>query len=139
MVVEVDPRVLIESEEHQAGLIREFRLIAIGHASSEDGSQIPRRLADLIVEVLADYKGVQEQNLDAAHAALERGDRLVRLEMLLPTAAMLAIERIHDALEKADQFCRRGDGLLTMPASDEVRAARRWFVEEARRQLPDTV
>ena len=135
VVIEIDPEVLIESEEHQAGLIREFRLITIGHLSPEDESRVPRRLADLIVEILADYQGVQEQNLQAARAAVERGDRVVRLEMRLPAEVVPAIEKIRDALEEADEYCRSGEGLLTTPASPAVRDARRWFVDEVRRQV----
>ena len=136
VTIVIDPQLVIESEEHQAGLIREFRLIEIGHDSTGDRSVLPRRLAELIVEMLADYQGVQEENLDAAHAALERGDAVVRLEMMLPSAVLPAVERICDALEEADEFCRGNNGLLTTPATEEIRAARRWFVDEIRRQLP---
>jgi hypothetical protein len=130
VVIEIDPDLLVRSEEHQADLIREFRLISFGESGG-----LPRRLADLVVEILRDYQGVQDDNLAKAHEALRRGDPLVRLEMDLPYEVIEAVERINAALEEADAYCRRGEGLLTMAAPDDIRDARRWFVAEIARQV----
>ncbi|HEX7166868.1 MAG TPA: hypothetical protein VF230_07795 [Acidimicrobiales bacterium] len=140
VVIEMDPRTLVASEEHQADLIREFQLIALS-TSRAPGEQppLPGRLADLVVEVLRDYQGVQEENLAKAHAAIERGETVVRLEMLLPAAVVGAVEKILGALEEADAFCRDGVALLTLATPPDVAAARRWFVAEIRRQIERAV
>ncbi len=139
--LEVDPAILVASEEHQADLIREFQLISLGalptaaNAAADHGPPLPKRLADLIVELLSDYRGTQEENLTRAHAALEQGDPSVRLEMDLPEATIGAIEGILGALEEADAFCRRGDGLLTLATPTEIAEARRGFFIEVSRQI----
>ena len=138
VVIELDPHVLIASEEHQADLIREFQLISL-HRDSSEGPPLPRRLADLIVELLRDYQGTQEGNLAAAHEAVARGDATVRLEMDLPVEVVGAVERIRDALEEADAYCRRGDGLLTLASPPGIAETRRWFVAELSRQIEASV
>jgi hypothetical protein len=131
VVIEVDAAQLIASEEHQADLIREFQLISFGPESPA----LPGRLAELIVETLRDYQGTQEGNLAAAHAALARGDQMVRLEMDLPVEVCGAVQSILGALEEADAYCQRGDGLLTLATPPDIAALRRWFVDELIRQV----
>jgi hypothetical protein len=131
VVIDIDPNLVVRSEEHQADLIREFKLMSIGDASPG----APGRLADLVVEVLRDYQGVQEGNLALAYEAIARGDEVVRLEMDLPFEVIDAVERINGALEEADAFCRRGEGLLTLAAPDDILETRRWFVAEIGRQV----
>ena len=135
VVMDVDPELLISSEEHQADLIREFQLISFGPESPS----LPGRLAELIVETLRDYQGAQEANLAAAHEAVARGDRSVHLEMELPAEVVLAVQSILSALEEADAYCHRGDGLLTLATPPEIAALRRWFVEDVARQVEASV
>ncbi len=136
VLIDVDPRILVTSEEHQADLIREFQLISLGPVPGDAGGEpLPKRLADLIVEMLAGYQGTQEGNLASAHAALDRGDELVHLEMLLPVEAIGVVEAILGALEEADAYCREGDGLLTLATPPELAQVRRWFAEEVVRQI----
>ena len=138
--LDVEAEVLIASEEHQADLIREFQLISMGAEPGRDGGvPLPRRLADLIVELLRDYTGAQEENLTAAHAAVAQGERTVHLVMDLPVAAVDAIHGILGALEEADDYCRRGEGLLTLATPPRIAEVRRWFVEEVTRQIEASV
>ena len=134
VVLDVDAELLVASEEHQADLIREFQLISF----QPDSPTLPGRLAELIVETLRDYQGTQEDNLAAAHAALADGERTVHLEMELPAEVVPAVRRVLAALEEADAFCQRGDGLLTPASPPEIAAVRRWFVDELARQIDES-
>lgn len=136
VVIDLDPAMLIRSGAHHADLIREFQLIAMG--AELDGAEhkpLPGRLADLINEMLRDYRGVQSANLAQAQEARERGEQQITLVMDLPEAAIDAVQHICGALEEADAYCREGDSLLTLSAPPEVVALRRWFADEIGRQI----
>jgi hypothetical protein len=133
VTIELDAAMLVASEQHQADLIREFQLISLG--ADAGARPLPGRLADLIVETLADYTPVQNANLDAAVAALQRGERRVRLEMDLPAEVVPAVHKILGALEEADTYCRDSGALLTLATPPEIAELRRWFVQEIERQI----
>jgi hypothetical protein len=134
VVMDLDAETVVASEQHQADLIREFQLISHAASDGEPAAELPGRLADLILETLADYTPVQNENLERSHAALARGDKDVHLEMDLPAEAIPAIEKILGALEEADAYCREG-ALLTLATPPHIADVRRWVVEEVTRQI----
>ncbi|MDX6285768.1 MAG: hypothetical protein QOG53_1253 [Frankiales bacterium] len=126
--------VLTRANEHQAELIREFTLLAMGAVTEQSGSQVPPGLDALIHELEArdpDAETVARQQQDAAVA---RGASSVTLTMQVPPSAAKAALRLRDALKRADEFCRSGE-LLTLAPRHDIIALREWYLEEFDRQI----
>ena len=119
----------LRASEHSQGLQREFQLVLIG--SAEHALDAPRRLLDLIGQVNSQYGNLSGPQNDAIEAAAARNDETIdRLEWQVPVGVADACIRLNHALDEADDFCRRGDGLLTLATPDEAVAYRRWFLGE---------
>ncbi len=119
------------SQEHREGLIREFVLMTLDDA---DATGVPARLVALSEELADRFAGetaLLEAQVDEAE---QRGEATVDLSMELPPEALDVLDRVVELLEEADRYCAEG-ALLTLAASDQVRAFRRWFVVEIRAQL----
>jgi hypothetical protein len=114
--------------EHQAELQREFQLILIG--SQEHDVDVPKRLFDLIEIVNAQFEAfstAQNQRLDEA---VERGEDTIDLEYQLPEAVKPACISLNRMLDECDDYCRRGESLLTLATPPKALAYRRWFLGE---------
>lgn len=117
--------------EHHAELIREFQLLALDTQSDRD---VPRRLVDLMAELTTAYAGASATPDAEREAALARGDETADLTYHVPESAGEACRRLDRMLDEADAFCRT-DQLLTLAASDEAAAFRRWYLSEFAAQL----
>lgn len=120
------------SDEHAQGLQREFDLI---RRREPDPDEVPSRMLTLIDQLNADFGGL---NLDAdasLHAAMERQDEAIDLTYQVPLEATDACLQLGALLDEADEYCRRGGGLLTLATPPEALAYRRWFLGEFVRQL----
>jgi hypothetical protein len=120
-------------DEHFEGLLREFALIA---GSGEADHHVPVRLLTLVDTALAAFDGLNDeaaQRVDRAVAAGEQ--RLADHVVQLPPAAAPVAQALADLLEEADDYCRQGQHLLTVPAQPDVVAFRRWYAEQLQTQL----
>lgn len=122
----------LASLQHLEDLTHELRVIASGARSGV--VEIPVDLASTINDILARYETPQQetwrQTLDAERSGCDRVDLRIRL----PPEAVDDLWRILELLENADEFARAGV-LMTMPATEEIVALRRWNCAEAERQL----
>ncbi len=119
------------SREHQDGLTREFVLMTLEDA---DVSAVPARLVELSEDMAGRFAG-ETAFLDAqVDEAEQRGDASVDLSMELPPEASDVIAEVVLLLEEADRYCADG-ALLTLAASEEVRAFRHWWSTEITAQL----
>jgi len=115
------------TQEHVDGLLREFALIA---QDGEARAATPKRLLDLVKEVNATYGGFSAEPRQAMEAALDRDESEIDLTYRLPPAAGDAAQRLGDMLDEADDYCRRGDHLLSLATPPEELRFRKWFIGE---------
>lgn len=120
-----------ESQEHRAGLTREFLLMTI-HDGASHG--VPARLVAISEEVAVRFAGESATTLAQVSDAEVRGDATVDLVLELTAADAGPLEAIVDLLEEADRYCGQG-AMLTMAATAEIQAFRRWCVDEVTAQL----
>lgn len=69
-----------------------------------------------------------------ARQALNGPAARVDIELRVPVSAAAASRRLLELLEEADDLCATGE-LLTLPATSEVKALRRWVSAELWSQL----
>jgi hypothetical protein len=125
-----------QTQEHSDELIREFMLIATGERPDDDSSHdIPKQLLTVIDEVTKRYAGFGEDNEAKLARAAEEGVASIDLVYDLPTDVADDVRRLGAMLDQADEFCRRGQHLLTLATpSDQVRF-RHWFLDEMVNQV----
>jgi hypothetical protein len=115
------------TQEHVDGLLREFALIA---QDDEARATTPGRLLDLVRQLTAGYGGFSAEQRRAMEAAAERGESEIDLTYHLPSGAAAAAQQLGDMLDEADEYCRRGDHLLTLATPPEELRFRKWFISE---------
>ncbi|HVL05806.1 MAG TPA: hypothetical protein VM388_07450 [Acidimicrobiales bacterium] len=120
------------TQEHVDGLLREFALIA---QDEEAKLATPGRLLGLVQQLTAGFGGFSEAQRAAMEEALQRGEAEIDLTYQVPPAAAGAARQLGDMLDEADEYCRRGDHLLTLAAGPEELRFRRWFIGEFVDQL----
>jgi hypothetical protein len=120
------------TQEHVDGLLREFALIV---QDAEAKAATPGRLLSLVQEVTAGYGRFSESQRIAMEAALERGQRSIDLSYQVPAGAAPAARALGDMLDEADDYCRRGDHLLTLATPPEELRFRHWFIDEFVEQI----
>jgi len=125
------------AEEHHEELMREFALLLLDRPAP---GSVPQRLVRLVEEVRDRYAASAEAPEAVREAALQRGDTHVDLVYEIPAAAGPQVARLLALLEEADEYCRRGEHLLTLATPPGTAAFRRWylgeFVRQARGEAP---
>ena len=110
------------------GLRREFVLIALGGPDAHD---VPSRLLRLVETLTTEFAGVDERADRERDDAIERGESVLdELVYRVPTALAPACQSLSEMLDEADEFCRKGDLLLSLASSPESVAFRRWILGE---------
>lgn len=122
------------STEHLDELRREFRLLEVQQADGE-AHDVPTRLLRLIARLEDRWSGMVDDPAADLDDALDRGAATVDLTYRVPAGAKRAAEELDALLDEADVFCRSGDTLLTLQASSQVLAYRKWFLHEFSRQI----
>jgi hypothetical protein len=120
------------TQEHVDGLLREFALIA---QDDEVRAATPGRLLDLVQHLTAGFGAFSESQRIEMEEALARGESEIDLTYQVPVAAAGAAQQLGDMLDEADDYCRRGDHLLTLATPEEELRFRRWFISEFVDQL----
>jgi hypothetical protein len=120
------------SQEHHEELMREFQLLALDAGSAQS---VPQRLILLIDELIANYSGFTDSTNAERDAAADRGDESVDLAYVVPHSVAEACVRLDAMLVEADDFCRRGERLLTLAAPPDAAALRHWQLAEFPSQL----
>ena len=120
------------TQEHVDGLLREFALIA---QDEEAKHATPGRLLALVQHLTAGFGAFSESQRIQMEEALARGDTEIDLTYQVPPAAAAAAQQLGDMLDEADEYCRRGDHLLTLATPEEELRFRHWFISEFVDQL----
>ena len=130
LLLDLPVKVHVVAAAHQEALQREIDIISI-----DDQSAAPARLLVLIDEVQERFGGLSEHPAAELQAAIDRGAATVDLTYVVPPDAAEAAERLLQVLDEVDEYCRRGEHLLTLASPPEVVAYRRWFLGEFAAQL----
>jgi len=125
----------MKSQEHSDELQREFVLIATQAARGESGHDVPHRLTALIDEVTAQYGGFSAENERRFAEAAAAGEEWIDLDYELPRDVSAAVKHLGELLDEADEYCRRGQHLLTLATPPDQVRFRRWFLDEFTRQI----
>jgi anti-sigma regulatory factor (Ser/Thr protein kinase) len=123
----------LELAAHNDALFRELELIGF-QLEAGGADRVASPLAELVDRLYRRFRGQRDSYRDAVAAAQARGRRTVDLETTASPAGAAAARGYLELLERADELCRSGL-LLTPEPSAEVKALRRWFVEEMVAQL----
>jgi hypothetical protein len=131
-LIEFPMPLFLRSREHSDGLLREFRLISLSDPHNID---VPHRLielADQLGQIYGSFGAPAERTLAEAEASEAAS---VDLVYRIPAHVGTAAARLGELMDEADRFCAAGRHLLTLVAPPELRAFRRWFLEEFTRQV----
>jgi hypothetical protein len=120
------------TQEHVDGLLREFALIA---QDDEAKLSTPGRLLALVQHLSAGFGSFSQSQRIEMEEALERGDTEIDVTYRVPPAAAGAAQQLGDMLDEADEYCRRGDHLLTLATPEEELRFRHWYIREFVDQL----
>jgi hypothetical protein len=124
-----------QSQEHIDELVREFMLISGDVQGDSDHHQVPQQLLTLIDELTDRFSGFGEANEQRLFAAAADGTETIDLDYEMPVEVAGAARQLGEMLDEADEFCRRGEHLLTLATPPEQVRFRRWFLEEMVRQI----
>jgi hypothetical protein len=129
-LLELPVGVQARAEEHSAELTRELLLIGEQMRQQGDHAGLPARLVTLVEQLTAEYAvftGEQEQRLAEAIAD---GVESIDLEYRVPASVADGARALDDILDEADEYCRAGQHLLTLPTPPELVHYRRWFLDQ---------
>jgi anti-sigma regulatory factor (Ser/Thr protein kinase) len=111
-----------------AEIRRELRLLAFSHP---EDYPLATELAEISLRVEQERR--HAVGVDDLDRAIVDGRTSVDLEYGVPPAAAETMRRLSDLLDEVDRFCHE-QRLLTMPATPEQVALRRWYTGEFARQ-----
>jgi hypothetical protein len=117
------------AQEHADELTRELTLIGEQMRQRGDHAGLPTRLVSLVEQLTAEYSmftGEQEQQVADALAS---GAVTIDLTYQVPASVAVAARALSDILDEADDYCRAGEHLLTLPTPDDLLVYRRWFLD----------
>jgi hypothetical protein len=135
-VLELPVQVAGRAQQHFEELMREFALIAAGVASDDQEHHVPKRLLDLVDTLVQQYGGLNTEAEQRLADAIDRGDEVIADHVLeVPPEAGAATQALGDIIDEADEYCRRGQHLLTLASPEEAVNYRRWYLSEVIRQL----
>lgn len=122
-----------QARQHFDGLIREFMLIAAG---TDDDQHVPVRLMKLVDTITAQFAGINREADQRLEDAIDAGLPTIDDHVLeLPTQAGPAAQAIGDIIDEADEYCRRGQHLLTLATPADCLAYRQWYLGQVIGQL----
>jgi anti-anti-sigma factor len=116
---------------HYEAIQREFDIVK---ADLPRGS-VPHQLSELLEELDLRFAGVGDPTRQELFAAAERGEHQVDLVYKVPSEAVSAARRLDEMLDAVDEFCREGEGLLTLATPPELVSLRKWSLGEFTRQV----
>jgi anti-sigma regulatory factor (Ser/Thr protein kinase) len=116
--------------EQYGALGREFRLII----EADPQQEIPARLFALAEELHGRLSPLVDPSNNELWRAMDSGDEIADVEYWLPSDIGPAIAAYDGLLDEADAYCRSG-ALLTLAATAETVAVRKWFLAEVAGQL----
>lgn len=135
-ILELPVPLAAQAQQHFEELMREFALISTGIEGHEVEHHVPRRLLDLVEALVQQFGGTTGAAEQRLADAIDRGDDVIADHVLeVPPEAGPASRALGDLIDEADEYCRRGDHLLTLATPDELVEYRRWYLGQVVDQL----
>lgn len=119
-----------QAQEHHDGLMREMTLLTLELDQDSGDTELPARLVRLVHEFRGTFGAFGEAQQQQADAAAAAGERTVDLVYQVPPAIVDVLARARQMQDEVDEYCRRGDYLLTLETPPDVLAYRRWVFDE---------
>ena len=127
------------SQQHFEELMREFILIAAGHHQGHSEHDVPTRLMTLVETLVQQFGAVAGPAEERLADAIERGDQVIDDHLLkVPAEAGPAARALGDLIDEADEYCRRGQHLLTLATPADCVAYRNWYLRQVITQTQGT-
>jgi hypothetical protein len=124
------------SQQHFEELMREFVLIAAGHEQGQSDHGVPARLMTLVETLVQQFGAVAGPAEDRLADAIDRGDPVIDDHVLeVPAGAGPAAQALGALIDEADEYCRRGQHLLTLATPADCVAYRRWYLDQVITQI----
>ncbi len=124
------------SQQHFEELVREFVLIAAGEEQGQSEHEVPARLMNLVHSLVQQYGAVAGPAEERLADAIDRGDQVIDDHVLeVPAEAAPAAQALGDLIDEADEYCRRGEHLLTLATPADCVAYRRWYLSQVIAQV----
>jgi hypothetical protein len=124
------------AQQHFEELMREFTLIAAGHEHEHSDHEVPARLMNLVQTLVQQYGAASGAAEERLADAIDRGDQVIDDHVLeVPAGASQAAQALGDLIEEADDYCRRGQHLLTLATPADCVAYRRWYLGQVISQM----
>jgi hypothetical protein len=124
--------------EHDQDLVRELSLVRLGAEQEHEHDRpahVPDRLLALAAELETTYLAFTAGQTQRMDEALEAGAETFDAVYRVPPQAGPFAHRLGEALEEAEEWCRSGHYLLTVSATPDLVAYRRWVIGEFERQI----
>jgi hypothetical protein len=119
--------------EHMQDLQREFALLAM--RPPDPAHELPRRLLEVVTALSDRYAGFTAGPDTERDDALAAGRETIDLTYRVPATVAAAARELDALLDEADEYCRRGEHLLTLATPPVAREMRRWYLGEFTRQI----
>lgn len=135
-LLELPVALAAKTQQHFEELMREFSLIAASAQGGHPDHHVPVRLMQLVDALTQQFAGVTNDAEQRLADAIDRGDAVIADHQLdVPAAAGPASQALGDLIDEADDYCRRGEHLLTLASPADCVAYRRWYLSEVIGQL----
>ena len=121
-------RLLIASQEHHDGLMRELRLLALS-GDERNGPGDDARLAALVNALGQQYGTARPRRDEEIDAAMARGEATIDQVFSVPPAAADAMRRLATLMADADAFCEQ-NLLMTQARTPLMRRFAAWYLDE---------
>jgi hypothetical protein len=135
-LLDLPVRLAAKSQQHFEELMREFALIASEHQQGHPEHHVPARLLNLVETLVRQFGATTSGAEQRLADAMDRGDQVIDDHVLeVPAAAGPASKALGDLIDEADDYCRRGQHLLTLATPADCVAYRRWYLLQVITQL----
>ncbi len=122
--------------EHFDELNREFALLSLQQADpAGEVPELPQRLLDLVAALTSRYASALDAVAQQRENAVARGESSATLVYEVPPSAADGAAALAALLDEADEYCRKGDVLLTLETPPELVAFRRWYLGQFVQQI----
>ncbi|WP_345712583.1 hypothetical protein [Kineococcus glutinatus] len=127
-------RLRARATQHGEELLRELTLVQIG-AQQHVADSAPQRLLDVAARLQETYGAFTVAGADALDAAEAAGREHADVTYEVPRHIAPFLAHVRVVLAEAEDYCRRGEHLLTLAPPDDVVAYRTWTFDEVERQI----
>lgn len=118
----------LRQDRHLDELVRELQIV------DARGAEPSRELAEVIDGLLQEQAHARHMGRQIALDAAAAGLAEVDIDMPVPAEAAGEVQRLHEAVMRADVLCEQ-EQLLTLASSSEVIRLREWMVHEFAHQI----